>query len=236
MPTVVNNTETLTNVPLILAKGAEWYKSVGVPNSAGTKVMCLSGHINKPGNYEFPFGITLREVLMTHGGGIRDGKKVKAVMLSGASSVVLPTTDDILDMPLDYDSTAKKGASLGSASIIVLDETVDFSWLTLKTTRFFKHESCGKCTPCREGTYWMLHILERVNDGTGTKADIDLLNNVASQIQGKCLCPLGDFAATPVLSSIKSFRADFEAHAKDAKKPAAPAAKPVVKKESTPVG
>ncbi len=235
MPTVVNNTETLTNVPMIIAKGAEWYKSIGVPNSAGTKVMCLSGHVNKPGNYEFPFGLTLRELIYDHAGGVPGGKKVKAVMLSGASSVVLPGTDDILDMKLDYDSVAAKGSALGSASIIVMDETVDMSWVLLKTTRFFKHESCGKCTPCREGTYWMLNIMERLNKDRVTKADIDLLNNVASQVQGKCLCPLGEFAVTPMLSGLKIFRADFEAHAKDAKRPA-PAAKPVVKKAEAVAG
>lgn len=235
MPTVINNTETLTNVPLIVARGADWYQSIGVKNSAGTKVMCLSGHVNKPGNYEIPFGVPLRKVLYEYAGGVPGEKKVKAVMLSGASSVVLHATDDILDMPLDYDSAAAKGAMLGSASIIVMDETVDIAWLTLKTTRFFKHESCGKCTPCREGTYWMLHILERLNKGEGTKADVDLLNNVASQIQNKCLCPLGEFSVTPVLSSLKAFRADFDAHAKDAVKPAAkPAAKPAPKKEAIP--
>ncbi|MBM4424635.1 MAG: NADH-quinone oxidoreductase subunit NuoF [Chloroflexi bacterium] len=232
MPTVINNTETLTNVPLIVARGAEWYQSIGVKNSAGTKVMCLSGHVNKPGNYELPFGVTLRQVIYDHGGGVPSGKKVKAVMMSGASSVVLSVTDEILDMSLDYDSVAAKGAALGSASVIVMDESVDLSWVILKTTRFFKHESCGKCTPCREGNYWMLHILERLHSGEGTKADVDLLNSVASQVQGKCLCPLGEFAVTPVLSSLKAFRADFDARAKDAAKPKpAPAAKPTPKKE-----
>ncbi|HLF01106.1 MAG TPA: NADH-ubiquinone oxidoreductase-F iron-sulfur binding region domain-containing protein, partial [Anaerolineales bacterium] len=236
MPTVVNNTETLTNVPLIIARGADWYQSVGVKNSAGTKVMCLSGHVNKPGNYELPFGITLRQVIYDYAGGVPGDKKVKAVMLSGASSVVLHATDDILNMPLDYDSVAAKGAALGSASIIVMDETVDLAWVMLKTTRFFKHESCGKCTPCREGTFWMLNILERLNKGEGKKADIELLNTVASQIAGKCLCPLGEFAVTPVLSSLKTFRADFDSHASDAPKakpaaPAKPAPKPAPKKE-----
>ncbi|HLB46131.1 MAG TPA: NADH-quinone oxidoreductase subunit NuoF [Anaerolineales bacterium] len=237
MPTVVNNTETLANVPLIIERGADWYKSLGVPNSAGTKVMCLSGHVNKPGNYELPFGVTLRKLIYECGGGVPGDKKVKAVMLSGASSVVLHTTEDILDMALDYDSVAAKGAMLGSASVIVMDETVDMAWLTLKTTRFFKHESCGKCTPCREGTYWMLHVLERINKNEVTRADVDLLNNVASQIAGKCLCPLGEFAVTPVLSSLKTFRADFDAHAKDGAKPRpAAAAKPAPKKAEAVAG
>ncbi|MEK7312022.1 MAG: NADH-quinone oxidoreductase subunit NuoF [Chloroflexota bacterium] len=232
MPTVVNNTETLANVPLIIERGADWYKSLGVPNSAGTKVMCLSGHVNKPGNYELPFGVTLRKLIYEYGGGVPGDKKVKAVMLSGASSVVLHTTEDILDMALDYDSVAAKGAMLGSASVIVMDETVDMAWLTLKTTRFFKHESCGKCTPCREGTYWMLHVLERINKNEVTRADVDLLNNVASQIAGKCLCPLGEFAVTPVLSSLKTFRADFDAHAKDGAKPRPAAAAKLAPKKA----
>lgn len=237
MPTVVNNTETLANVPLIITRGADWYKSLGVPNSAGTKVMCLSGHVNKPGNYEMPFGVTLRKLIDEYGGGVPGDKKVKAVMLSGASSVVLHATEDILDMALDYDSVAAKGAMLGSASVIVMDETVDMAWLTLKTTRFFKHESCGKCTPCREGTYWMLRILERINKNEVTRADVDLLNNVASQIAGKCLCPLGEFAVTPVLSSFKTFRADFDAHAKDGAKPRpAAATRPALKKAEVVAG
>ncbi|MCS6951116.1 MAG: hypothetical protein NZ520_11710, partial [bacterium] len=175
---------------------------------------------------ELPLGVPLRELLFTHGGGVPGGKKIKAVMLTGASSVVLPVDETILDMALDYESVAAKGAMLGSASVIVLDETVDLAWVTLKTTRFFKHESCGKCTPCREGTYWMLNILERLNRNAANKADVDLLHNVAAQIQGKCLCPLGDFAVTPVLSALKSFRADFDAHTKDgaAPKPVAKAA------------
>ena len=221
-PTVVNNTETLTNVPYILQHGAAAYKQFGTEKSPGRKVFSLSGNVNRPGNYELPLGVTLRELIYTHGGGVPGDKKVKAVMLAGASSSVLAVTDDILDTALDYEAVAAKGAMLGSASVIVLDESVDLAWVALKTTRFFKHESCGKCTPCREGTYWMLNILERVNRGEAVKADVDLLHNVASQIQNKCLCPLGEFSVTPVLSSLKAFRADFDAHAKDAApKPAA---------------
>jgi NADH-quinone oxidoreductase subunit F len=236
-PTVVNNTETLSNVPYIIKEGAEAFRKNGTEKSPGTKIFCLSGHINKPGNYELPLGTTLRTLLFEHGGGIPGDKKLKAVMLAGASSVVLDGgKDDILDMPLDYESTAAKGAALGSASVIVMDETVDMAWVTLKTTRFFKHESCGKCTPCREGTYWMLNVLDRLNSGQGKKADIDLISDIAGQIAGKCLCPLGEFSVTPVMSSLKTFRADFDAHATDAAKakPAAaakPAAKPAPKKE-----
>jgi NADH-quinone oxidoreductase subunit F len=224
-PTIVNNTETLTNVPFIINRGAAEYKTMGTEKSPGPKIFCLSGHVKNPGNYELPLGTTFRHLIYELGGGPPSGLKVKAIMTAGASSSVLAGGDDILDTPMDYESVAAKGGALGSASIIVLDESVDMAWLTLKTSRFFKHESCGKCTPCREGTYWMLNILERVNKGEVMRADVDLLTNVAAQIQGKCLCPLGDFAATPVLTSLKQFRADFDAHAKDApKKPAAGAA------------
>ena len=221
-PTVVNNTETLTNVPMIIARGAAWYKTVGTEKSPGPKIFCLSGNVARPGNYELPLGTPFRHLIYELGGGVPGDKKIKAILTAGASSSVLMGSDEILDTPMDYESIAAKGGALGSASIIVIDESVDMAWLTLKTSRFFKHESCGKCTPCREGTYWMLNILERMNKGQGVLADVDLLQNVASSIGGKCLCPLGDFAATPVLTSLKQFRADFEAHAKD-KKPAAPA-------------
>ncbi len=235
-PTVVNNTETLANVPMILANGAEWYRGFGTEKSPGTKIFCLSGHVKYPGNYELPLGTTFRHLIYELGGGIPSGKNVKAIMTAGASSSPLPGTNDILDTPMDYESVAAKGAGLGSASIIVLDESVDMAWLTLKTTRFFKHESCGKCTPCREGTFWMLHILERINQGEVTLSDVNLLNDVAGQIAGKCLCPLGEFAVAPVLTSLKGWRGDFDAHAKDGKKaaPARPAARPAAAKPKEP--
>ena len=243
-PTIVNNTETLTNVPLIIARGAAWYKTLGTEKSSGVKVFCLSGSVRQPGNYELELGkFTLRQLIYDFGGGVPDDRKVKAILMSGASSNVLMGTDDVLDAPMDYESIAAKGAALGSASVIIVDESVDLAWLTLKTTRFFKHESCGKCTPCREGTYWMLNLLERIHRGDVMKADVDLLNTVASQIAGKCLCPLGEFAVAPVLTSLKQFRADFDQHAKDAKKavPAAtrpaPAARPAPRaKEPAPAG
>ncbi len=228
-PTVINNTETLTNVPMIIANGADWYRQNGTEKSAGTKVFCLSGHINRPGNYELPLGATFRQLIYDLGGGVPGDRKIKAIMTAGASSSPLAGSDEILDTPMDYESVQAKGAALGSASMIILDETVDMAWLALKTTRFFKHESCGKCTPCREGTYWMLHILERLNQNEVTLADVSLLEDVASQIAGKCLCPLGEFSVAPVLTSLKKFRADFDAHAKDAKKPAAAPARPATR-------
>ena len=246
-PTVVNNTETLTNVPMILARGAAWYKTIGTEKSPGPKIFCLSGHVKRPGNYELPLGTTFRHLIYELGGGVPSGKAVKAILTAGASSTVLASNDALLDTPMDYESLAAKGGALGSASIIVLDESVDMAWLMLKTTRFFKHESCGKCTPCREGTYWMLNILERLNKGDAVKADVDLLQTVATQVQGKCLCPLGEFAVTPVLSGLAKFRADFDGHTKDGKPApakAAPAARPAAaakpaparKAEPTPAG
>ncbi len=213
-PTVINNVETLANLPPILEKGEDWYHTFGTTKSPGVKIFSLSGCVNRPGNYELPLGTPFRQLIYEHGGGLAGGRKLKAIMPSGASSSILPGTDDVLDCPMDYESVAQKGSQLGSASVIVLDETVDMAWLALKTARFFKHESCGKCTPCREGTYWMLQILERLNRNEGTRADIDLLQSVAGQIAGKCLCPLGEFSIAPILTSLKHFRADFEAHVK----------------------
>jgi NADH-quinone oxidoreductase subunit F len=210
-PTVVNNVETLTNLPPILKNGAEWYRSIGTEKSTGPKVFCLSGRVKRPGNYELPFGTTFRELIFDHGGGILDDREIKAILPAGASAPLLPATDEVLDTPMDYESVPEVGSQLGSASIIVLDDTVDIAWLTHMTTSFFEHESCGKCTPCREGTYWMHHILQRIEKGEGRLEDIDLLNAVAEGIQGKCLCALGEFSVMPVISGIEHFRTDFEA-------------------------
>lgn len=220
-PTVINNTETLANVPLIITKGADWYREVGTEDSPGTKIMCLSGNVEKPGNYEVPFGITFRELIYDIAGGIPGGKELKAILPSGASAPILPASDKVLDTPLTYEDVSAVGSQLGSASIILMDESVDISWAALKTTTFFKHESCGKCTPCREGTYWMHNILKRLSVEKATAADIKLLNDVAGQIVGKCLCPLGDFSTSPVVSGLKLFKGDFQAHIPEAKKAAA---------------
>jgi NADH-quinone oxidoreductase subunit F len=210
-PTVINNVETLTNVPLIIKNGAGWYRQFGTEKSPGLKIFCLSGRVNRPGNYELPLGTTFRQLIYDYGGGIIDGKQVKAIMSAGASSVIVPADDKALDCPMDYESTQQLlGAPLGSASVIVLDETVNVAWLVGKTTHFFKHESCGKCTPCREGTFWMEHIAHRIVSGHGLPEDVALLDNVARQIQGKCLCPLGEFSTMAVVSGIDKFRADFE--------------------------
>jgi NADH-quinone oxidoreductase subunit F len=209
-PTIVNNVETLTNVPLILEKGEDWYRSIGTEKSTGPKVFSLSGRVVRPGNYELPLGATFRELIYDHGGGILDGGSIKAIMAAGASSALIIANDEALDTPMDYESVPNLGAQLGSASVIVIDDTVPIPWLIHKTNQFFKHESCGKCTPCREGTFWMMHLSNRIESGTATQADVDLLYEVASQIKGKCLCALGEFAIEPVLSGIERFKEDFD--------------------------
>src|SRR5512143_3261820 len=210
-PTIINNVETFANVPMILAKGADWYKSMGTADSAGLKIFSLSGRVRKPGNYELPFGTTFRELIYTHGGGVQDSRPVKAIMAAGASSsLILVDNDKILDTPMDYASVRKLGADLGSASVIVIDDTVSMDWLVNKTVHFFRHESCGKCTPCREGTYWMSTITERIRSGHGTSGDVDMLLNVAKQIQGKCLCALGEFSTMAVVTGIERFPQDFQ--------------------------
>ena len=210
-PTVVNNVETLTNVPLIIEKGADWYKSMGTADSAGVKIFSLSGRVTQPGNYELPFGTTFRELIYKHGGGVMDDCPVKAIMSAGASSALILADDKALDTPMDYASVRTLGADLGSASVIVIDDTVSLDWVINKTIHFFKHESCGKCTPCREGTYWMLHLIERIENGEKTKENVELLHKVAKQMQNKCLCPLGEFSTMAVTTAIERFPADFAA-------------------------
>ncbi len=209
-PTVVNNVETLTNVPLIIARGADWYHTIGTEKSPGPKIFSLSGCVNKPGNYELPLGTTFRELIFEHGGGIANGNNIKAIMAAGASSSLIVANEAALNTPMDYESVPSLGAQLGSASIIVIDNSVRMDWLINKTVHFFKHESCGKCTPCREGTYWMMHLTDRIASGKASWSDVALLREVADQIKGKCLCALGDFSTEAVISSIDRFRPDFE--------------------------
>ncbi|MBN2388016.1 MAG: NADH-quinone oxidoreductase subunit NuoF [Anaerolineales bacterium] len=209
-PTVVNNVETLTNLPLIITRGADWYKTLGTIDSAGVKVFSLSGRVKNPGNYELPFGRTFRQLIYEQGGGIIDERPIRAIMAAGASSTLIVADDKALDTPMDYASVRTLGADLGSASVIVIDDTVSIDWVIDKTIHFFKHESCGKCTPCREGTYWMQHIVERIRSGSGVQADVDLLYSVAKQMQNKCLCALGEFSTMAVVSGIESFDKDFK--------------------------
>jgi NADH-quinone oxidoreductase subunit F len=212
-PTVINNVETLTNVPLILEKGAAWHKSIGTEKSPGVKIFSLSGNVEKPGNYELPLGTTFRELIFTHGGGIPNGNKVKGIMPAGASSSIIRVddtlADKVFDTPMDYESVPVLGSMLGSASIIIIDDTVNMDWVIDKTVHFFKHESCGKCTPCRDGTYWMQHLIKRIRENEEPNGDLQLLKTVAAQINGKCLCALGDFSTMAVSSAIERFPEDF---------------------------
>ncbi len=211
-PTVINNTETLTNLPLIVARGPAWFRTMGTASSPGVKIFSLSGSVNRPGNYELPLGTTFRELIEKHGGGAPGGRKVKGFIPSGASSPVLPATDEILDCPMDYESVAQKGSGLGSASVIVFDESVDVVWLAVKIARFFKHESCGKCTPCRVGMRLMLELLERLYGGEGQPDDLRQIERLGGIIQRGSLCGLGQAAPNAILSSLRHFRAEFEAH------------------------
>ena len=208
-PTVVNNVETLTNVPLILEHGAAWYRDLGTEDSAGVKIFSLSGRVKKPGNYELPFGSTFRELIFEHGGGILNDAKLKAILPAGASSAILRASDKVLDTPLEYASLRKLGSDLGSGSVIVIDETVSMDWVIKKTIDFFKHESCGKCTPCREGNYWMGFLTQELQSGVIKDDQVELLYDIARNIQGKCLCALGEFSVMGVLTSIERFPEDF---------------------------
>ena len=207
-PTVVNNVETLTNVPLILANGADWYKSMGTADSAGVKIFSLSGRVKKPGNYELPFGKTFRDLIYGEGGGIIDDHPVKAIMPAGASSSLIVADEKALDTQLEYAAVRTLGADLGSASVIVIDDTFNIEWVISKTIHFFKHESCGKCTPCREGNHWMLSVVNRIEHDRKPE-DVTLFLNVAKQMQGKCLCALGEFATMSVVTGIERFPKDF---------------------------
>ncbi|MEJ2558627.1 MAG: NADH-quinone oxidoreductase subunit NuoF [Anaerolineae bacterium] len=208
-PTVVNNVETLANVPPIVLHGAQWYRQFGTERSPGTKIFCLSGHVVKPGNYELPLGTPLRYLIQECGGGVPGGRTIKGILPAGASAPVLP--GDSLDVPLDYESVQAAGSMLGSASFIIMDETIDMVWAASKMIHFFKHESCGKCSPCREGTYWMEDVYHRLRDGHARPDDVNLLLNIADQMDGNCFCLLGEFSLSPVRSSIKHFRDEYEA-------------------------
>jgi NADH-quinone oxidoreductase subunit F len=210
-PTVVNNTETLANVPPIIMKGADWYKSIGTEKSPGPKIVCLSGHVNNPGNYEIEMGMTFHELVYgeNYGGGIPGGKAFKALLPSGGSGPVVVA--DALQAPITYEGLAPFGSTMGSASVVVMDETTDMVWAALKMAHFFNHESCGKCTPCREGTFWMEKLLQRIYDGQGSEQDLDVLQSVANQIGGRTLCALGDFAINPVLGTVRHFFDEYKA-------------------------
>jgi len=208
-PTTINNTETFGAVPWIIRNGGQAYLDCGKPNNGGTKIFSVSGDVELPGNYEVPMGTPFSKLLELCGG-MRGGRKLKAVIPGGSSSPVLPA-DLIMQCTLDYDSIAKAGSMLGSGAVIVMDETRDMVESLLRLSYFYMHESCGQCTPCREGTGWMWRVIERIQNGTGKPSDLDLLNSVADNIQGRTICALGDAAAMPVRAMIKHFRHEFEA-------------------------
>lgn len=207
-PTVVNNVETIADVAISFRNSPEWYASMGTERSKGSGIFSVSGHVNNPGQFEAPFGITMRE-LLEYAGGIRDGHQLK-FWTPGGSSTPLFTEKD-LDVPLDYEAVAAAGSMLGTRALQVLDETTSVVRTIRMWTEFYQHESCGKCTPCREGTYWMKQIMLRLEAGKGRPGDIDLLDEVAGNIFGRSFCALGDAAATPVMSAISLFREEFEA-------------------------
>lgn len=210
-PTVVNNTETMANVPLILLNGVDWYRSLGTEQSPGHKIMCLSGHIKNPGTYEVNMGMSYRELIYgeQYGGGILNDKKFKALLPIGGSGPVVVA--DALDAPITYEGLKPFGSDMGSGSVVVMDETVDMVWVAMKLSHFFKHESCGKCTPCREGTFWMDKLLHRIYHGQGTEKDLEVLQSVAGQISGKTLCALGDFATSPIKGTYRHFANEYKA-------------------------
>jgi NADH-quinone oxidoreductase subunit F len=209
-PTAVNNVESITTVTKVLELGGAEYARLGVENSSGTRVFSLSGDVVNPGNYELPHGISLRELVYDVGGGVPNGRTLKAVIPGGSSTPVL-TTEDI-DTRMDFDSLVAAGSSIGSAGVIVLDDHCCMVQLGVRVSQFYEHESCGKCTPCRVGTRWLTQILQRIESGDAGQADLDLLLSVCDRILGKCLCPLGDSDAIAVASYVARFRDEFQQH------------------------
>jgi len=208
-PTVINNVETLCAVPYIISEGAEKYASYGTEKSTGSKLVSVSGHVKKPGNYEIEMGTTVREIIYDLAGGIRDDNNLKAYIPGGSSVPMLPA--DLVDTPYDYESIASAGSMLGSGALIVMDDKVNIVESTLRLASFYKHESCGKCTPCREGTRWMWQLLDGIHHGEGTDQQVEKLVDICDNISFKSFCPLGDAAVGPVASSIQHFREDYNA-------------------------
>ena len=216
-PTAVNNVETLSNVPLIVLNGPEWFAGLGPEKNGGPKLFCVSGHVKKPGVYEASMHTTLRQLVFDYAGGMIDDRPLKAV-IPGGSSVPLLLPDQ-LDTPAGFDSIQKAGSLLGSAGLIVMNDSVCMVWLAMNLLHFYRHESCGKCTPCREGTDWLFKLLGRLESGEGRPRDLDLLFSVSNNIAGKTLCAFGDAAATPVISTMTRFREEYEAHVREGRCP-----------------
>ncbi len=209
-PTVINNAETLASVAPIILGGAEWYAGIGTPKNGGTRLFCLSGHLNKPGVYELPMGYNLKKMIYEVGGGIPNGRKLKAVVPGGSSCPVL--TAEEIDLPMDFDSLAKAGSMLGSGGLVAVDDSVCMVKFAQRIMQFYQHESCGWCIPCREGTDWLKKTLTRFHAGAGVKKDIDNIQYLAENMLGRTFCPLGDAAALPTISIVKKFRKEFEDH------------------------
>jgi NADH-quinone oxidoreductase subunit F len=214
-PTTINNTETLASVPSILDKGAEWFLEIGKPNNGGTKLFCVSGHVNNPQNFEVPMGTPFKD-LLEMAGGVRNGHQLKAVIPGGSSTPVL-TADVAMGLTMDYDSIAKAGSMLGAGSVIIMDETTCMVKVLARIAHFYHEESCGQCTPCREGTGWLSRMLHRIAHGHGKMEDLEMLDDVATKISGRTICALGDAAAMPVISFVKNFREEFEYFIKNGK-------------------
>lgn len=208
-PTVVNNVESIASVPVILRRGAEWFRTMGTEKSPGFTLYSLSGHVRTPGQYEAPLGVTLRQLLEL-AGGVRDGRALK-FWTPGGSSTPLFTAEQ-LDVPLDYEGVSAAGSMLGTKALQIFDDTTCVVRAVLRWTEFYAHESCGKCTPCREGTYWLVRILQRLESGEGKAEDLDKLLDISDIVLGKSFCALGDGAASPIMSSLKYFRTEYEAH------------------------
>jgi NADH-quinone oxidoreductase subunit F len=207
-PTTINNTQSLASVPAILRNGAKWFADLGVQGSGGTAIFSVSGHVEKPGNYELPLGIPFKELLEL-AGGVWKGRKLKAV-IPGGSSVPVLRAEDIVDLTMDFDTLKRAGSGLGTGAMVVMDETTCMVRMLRRISRFYYAESCGQCTPCREGTGWLYRMLTRIVEGKGKRSDLEMLLNVANKIEGHTICALGDAAAWPVQSFLKRFKHEFE--------------------------
>jgi NADH-quinone oxidoreductase subunit F len=212
-PTLINNVETLSNVPHVIANGADWFRSFGTERSPGTKVVSVSGNVQRPGNYEVELGVPARHIIFDLAGGPPPGRRIKCWFPGGSSSPVL--TEEHVDLPYDFEHMAEAGSMLGSGSIIVVDDSVPILSVATWVAKFYRHESCGKCVPCREGTNWTVKMLERIDAGEATPVDLDVMGSVQDNITGNCLCLLGDSMAMPISSMIKRFRPEFEQHIAD---------------------
>lgn len=212
-PTTINNTETFASIPVIMEKGAEWFLNLGKPNNGGCRIFSVTGHVNKPGNYEVPLGIPFKDLLAL-AGGVRSGHQLKAVIPGGSSMPILPT-EIIMATDMDFDSLQKAGSGLGSGAVIVMDETTCIVRALCRLSKFYMEESCGQCTPCREGTGWLYRLVHNIEHGLGTMQDLETLGRAAKNIEGRTICAFGEAAAWPVAGCLKHFYSEFEAHIKN---------------------